>query len=105
MMAGVEMVHVPYRGSGAAITDLIGGQVQVLFIPPPAVVEHVRAGRLRALAVTSATPSEVVQDFPSVRKFVPDFEASNWYGVGAPRNTENTTSLTRRSMRASPIPS
>ena len=87
MMARVEMVHVPYRSSGAAITDLIGGQVQVLFIPPPAVIEHVRAGRLRALAVTSAAPSEVVQEFPSVSKFVPDFEASNWYGVGAPRNT------------------
>jgi tripartite-type tricarboxylate transporter receptor subunit TctC len=85
-MPRVEMVHVPYRSSGAAITDLIGGQVQVLFIPPPAVIEHVRAGRLRALAVTSAAPSEAVQEFPSVSKFVPDFEASNWYGVGAPRN-------------------
>jgi tripartite-type tricarboxylate transporter receptor subunit TctC len=87
MMARVEMVHVPYRSAGAAITDLIGGQVQVLFIPPPAVIEHVRAGRLRALAVTSAARSEVAQDFPSVSEFVPGFEASNWYGVGAPRNT------------------
>jgi tripartite-type tricarboxylate transporter receptor subunit TctC len=86
MMARVEMVHVPYRSAGAAIRDLIGGQVQVLFIPPPAVIEHVRAGKLRALAVTSAARSEVPQDFPSVSEFVPDFEASNWYGVGAPRN-------------------
>jgi tripartite-type tricarboxylate transporter receptor subunit TctC len=87
MMARVEMVHVPYRSSGAAITDLIGGQVQVLFIPPPAVIEHVRAGRLRALAITTATPSEAAPEFPSAREFVPDFEASNWYGVSAPRNT------------------
>jgi tripartite-type tricarboxylate transporter receptor subunit TctC len=87
MMARVEMVHVPYRSAGAAITDLIGGQVQVLFIPPPAVIEHVRAGKLRALAVTSAARSDVSQDFPSVSEFVPDFEASNWYGVGAAGNT------------------
>ena len=86
MMAHVEMVHVPYRSAGAAITDLIGGQVQVLFIPPPAVIEHVRAGKLRALGVTSAAPSELV-NFPSVSEFVPGFEARNWYGVGAPRNT------------------
>jgi tripartite-type tricarboxylate transporter receptor subunit TctC len=87
MMARVDMVHVPYRSAGAAITDLIGGQVQLFFIPPPAVIEHVSAGRLRVLAVTSAAPSEGVQDFPSVSEFVPGFEASNWYGVGAPRNT------------------
>jgi tripartite-type tricarboxylate transporter receptor subunit TctC len=86
LMAGVDMVHVPYRSAGAAITDLIGEQVQVLFIPPPAVIEHVRAGKLRALAVTSAARSEV-QDLPSLSEFVPDFEASNWYGVGAPRST------------------
>jgi tripartite-type tricarboxylate transporter receptor subunit TctC len=87
MMARVEMVHVPYRSSGAAITDLIGGQVQVLFIPPPSVIEHVRAGRLHALAVTSAAPSEVAPEFPSASDFVPDFEAGNWYGLSAPRNT------------------
>jgi tripartite-type tricarboxylate transporter receptor subunit TctC len=87
IVAGVNMVHVPYRSGGAAITDLIGGQVQVLFIPPPAVIEHVRAGRLRALALTTAAPSDVVRDFPIVSEFVSDFEASNWYGVAAPRNT------------------
>jgi tripartite-type tricarboxylate transporter receptor subunit TctC len=87
LLAGVNMVHVAYRSAGAAITDLIGGQVQVLFIPPPAVIEHVRAGKLRALAVTSAARSEVVQDLPSLSEFVPEFEASNWYGVCAPRST------------------
>jgi len=87
MMAHVDMVHVPYRSAGAAITDLIGGQVQIMFIPPPAVIEHIRAGRLRALAMTSAALSGVTPEFPSAREFVPDFEASNWYGVSAPRNT------------------
>jgi tripartite-type tricarboxylate transporter receptor subunit TctC len=87
IMSRINMIHIPYRSAGAAVTDLIGGQVQVLFIPPPAVIEHVKAGRLRALALTSAAPSDVVRDFPSVSEFVPGFEASNWYGVGAPRNT------------------
>jgi tripartite-type tricarboxylate transporter receptor subunit TctC len=87
MMARVEMVHVPYRSAGAAITDLIGGQVQVLFIPSPAVIEHVKAARLRALAVTSARRWEEMADLPTVSDFVPGYEASQWYGMGAPRNT------------------
>jgi tripartite-type tricarboxylate transporter receptor subunit TctC len=87
MMAGIDMVSVHYRGGGPAVSDLIGGQVQVLFIPLPAVSEHIKAGKLRALAATSATPPETLPDLPRVSEFVPSFEASNWYGLGAPRNT------------------
>ena len=84
MMTGVNMVHVPYRGAGPAITDLLGGQVQVLFDNP---IEHIKAGRLRALAVTTAMRSEALPDIPTVNEFVPGYEASAWFGVGAPRNT------------------
>jgi tripartite-type tricarboxylate transporter receptor subunit TctC len=87
MMAGVDMVHVPYRGSGPALTDLIGGQVQVMFTTMPSVIEYIRAGTLRALAVTSATRSEALPDVPTVGDFVPGYEASAAYGVGAPRHT------------------
>jgi tripartite-type tricarboxylate transporter receptor subunit TctC len=87
MMAGVDMVHVPYRSGGPALTDLLGGQVQVSFIATPASIEHIRAGRLRALAVTTATRSDALPDIPTVGEFVPDYEASTWYGVGAPKST------------------
>jgi tripartite-type tricarboxylate transporter receptor subunit TctC len=87
MMAGVNMVHVPYRGGGPALTDLLGGQVQVMFIALPASIESIKAGKVRALAVTTATRSEVLPDVPSVGDFVPGYEASVWFGVGAPRNT------------------
>jgi tripartite-type tricarboxylate transporter receptor subunit TctC len=87
MMAGVNMVHVPYRGAAPALTDLLGGQVQVTFSPLPASIGYIRAGTLRALAVTSATRVEALPDIPTVGDFVPDFEASGWLGVGAPRNT------------------
>jgi tripartite-type tricarboxylate transporter receptor subunit TctC len=87
MMTGVDMVHVPYRGVGPALTDLLGGQMQVMFDSPPASIEHIRAGTLRALGVTAATPSEVLPDTPTVSNFVPGFEASAWYGVGAPKDT------------------
>jgi tripartite-type tricarboxylate transporter receptor subunit TctC len=87
MMAGVNMVHVPYRGGGPALTDLLGGQVQVIFNPLPETIEHIRAGRLRPLAVTTATRSEVLPDIPTLGDFLPGFEASSWYGVGAPKNT------------------
>jgi tripartite-type tricarboxylate transporter receptor subunit TctC len=87
MMAGVDMVHVPYRGAGPAITDLLGGQVQVYFVTTGASIEYIRAGRLRALAVTTATRSDALPDIPTVGEFVPDYEASAWYGIGAPRNT------------------
>jgi tripartite-type tricarboxylate transporter receptor subunit TctC len=87
MMTGVDMVHVPYRGVAPALTDLFGGQVQVMFNSTPPSVEHIRAGTLRALAVTTATRSEALPDIPTVAEFVPGYEASGWLGVGAPRNT------------------
>src|SRR5207237_553255 len=87
MMAGVDMVHVPYRGGAPAMTDLIAGQVQVLFIGPAASIEYIRAGNLRALAVTTATRSEALPDIPTIADFVPGFESSGWFGIVAPRNT------------------
>ena len=86
-MAGVDMVHVPYRGSGPALIDLLAGQVQVAFEPMPASIEYVRAGKLRALAVTTATRSEALPDIPTMAEFLPDYEASGWFGIGAPKNT------------------
>jgi len=87
MMAGVDMVHVPYRSAAAALTDLITGQVQVYFATTASSIEHIRAGSLRALAVTTATRSDFLPDIPTVGDFLPGFEASFWGGVGAPRNT------------------
>ena len=87
MMAGVDMVHVPYRGAGPALTDLIAGQVQVHFATTVASIEYIRAGRLRALAVTTATRSDALPGIPTVDEFVPGYEASSWYGVGAPKVT------------------
>jgi tripartite-type tricarboxylate transporter receptor subunit TctC len=87
MMAGIDMVHVPYRGGGPAVTDLIAGQVQVLFAGAPESIEHIRAGRLRPLAVTDTTRLEALPDIPTVADFVPGYEASVLFGVGAPRNT------------------
>src|SRR5499433_2265747 len=87
MMASVNMVHVPYRGVAPAMTDLIGGQVQVMFVVPVATIEHVKAGKLRALAVTTATRSEALPDIPTVGEFVPGYQASAWFGIGAPKNT------------------
>ena len=87
MMTGVNMVHVPYRGTAPVITDLLGGQVQVSFVSMPGSIGHIRAGRLRALAITSATRSMELPDVPAVAEFVPGYEASLFYGVGAPKNT------------------
>ena len=87
MMAGVDMVHVPYRGAGPALVDLLGGQVQGMFVTMSSSIEYVRAGKLRALAVTTATRSEALPQIPTVDEFVPGYEASSWYGIGAPRNT------------------
>jgi tripartite-type tricarboxylate transporter receptor subunit TctC len=87
MMTGVEMVHVPYRSGGPALTDLLAGQVQVMFPATVSSIEYIRAGRLRALAVTTATRSELLPDIPTVAEFVPGYEASNWFGVGAPKAT------------------
>jgi tripartite-type tricarboxylate transporter receptor subunit TctC len=87
MMTGVNLVHVPYRGAAPAVTDLLGGQVQVMFDLMSSAIGHIRAGKLRALAVTTATRSEVLPDIPTVGDFVPGYEASTWQGVGAPKNT------------------
>jgi tripartite-type tricarboxylate transporter receptor subunit TctC len=89
MVAGVNITHVPYRGEGSALTDLLGGQVQLMFPAPAATVEYVRAGKLRALAVTSSTRWEGLPDIPTMADFVPGYEASVWFGVGAPANTPN----------------
>jgi tripartite-type tricarboxylate transporter receptor subunit TctC len=86
MMAGVDMVHVPYRGAGPALTDLLGGQVQAMFASMPSSIEYIRAGKLRALAVTTATRSAALPDIPTVDDFVPGYEASTWYGVGVRKN-------------------
>jgi tripartite-type tricarboxylate transporter receptor subunit TctC len=87
MMAGLKMQHVPYRGEAPALNDLIGGQVQVVFGSVPASIEYVRAGRLRALAVTTSTRSELLPDVPTVAESVPGYESSTWYGIGAPKDT------------------
>ena len=87
VMAGVNMVHVPYRGQGPALTDLLGGQVQVLFATTPGTTDFIRTGKLRALAVTTASRAEVMPDLPTVADFVPGYEASQWYGIGVPKNT------------------
>jgi len=87
MMAGVNLVHVPYRGGGPALVDLLSGQVQVMFPTMSSSIEYVRAGKLRALAVTSATLSEALPQIPTVSDFVPRFEATFWTGIGAPKNT------------------
>jgi len=87
MMTGVNIVHVPYRGGAPALTDLLGGQVQVMFGNIRASIEHIKAGKLRPLAVTSAMRSEALPDLPTVGEFVPGYEASSIYGIGAPKNT------------------
>jgi tripartite-type tricarboxylate transporter receptor subunit TctC len=87
IMTGIDMVHVPYRGTGPALIDLLGGKVQVMFSGLLASIEYIRAGNLRALAVTTATRSEALPDVPTLGEFVPGYEASAWYGLGAPRNT------------------
>ena len=87
MMTGVQMVHVPYRGSAPMLTDLLAGQVQVAFDNLPASIEHIRAGNLRALAVTTANRSEMLPDIPTLAEFLPGFETSSWLAVGAPSRT------------------
>ena len=87
MMTGVDMIHVPYRGSAPAVTDMIGGQVQVMFDNIPTSIEYIRAGKLRVLAVTGTQRSNLLPDVPILADFVPGYEASAWYGIGAPKNT------------------
>ena len=86
-MAGTRMVHVPYRGQGPALADLLGGQVQVLFATTPGIADYIKTGRLRALAVTTASRAEVLPQLPPVGDFVSGYEASQWYGMAAPKNT------------------
>jgi tripartite-type tricarboxylate transporter receptor subunit TctC len=87
MMTGVNLTHVPYRGSVAALTDMLGGQVQVLFDNLPPSLEYIKAGKVRALAVTTARRAEALPDLPTVGEFVPGYEASLWWGIGVPKNT------------------
>src|SRR5436190_24362874 len=87
IMTGVSMVHVPYRGNAPALTDLISGQVQMMFADMPSSIAHVKAGKLRALAVTTAARSEILPELPTVSEFLPGFEASNWFGVAAAKST------------------
>jgi tripartite-type tricarboxylate transporter receptor subunit TctC len=87
MLTGADMLHVPYRGGAPALTDLLGGQVQVMFSPLPESIATVKAGKVRALAVTTATRSEALPDVPPVADFVKGFEASTWQGIGAPTGT------------------
>jgi tripartite-type tricarboxylate transporter receptor subunit TctC len=87
MMTGINMVHVPYRGGAPALTDMIAGQVQVMFDNIPTSIEYIRAGRLRPLAITSTVRSELLPDIPTVADFVPGYEASAWYGIGVPKRT------------------
>jgi tripartite-type tricarboxylate transporter receptor subunit TctC len=87
MMTGIDMVHVPYRGNAPAVTDLIAGQVQLMFADTPSSLEHVKSGTLRALAVTSAARAAILPELPTVNEFLPGFEAPNWFGVAAPKDT------------------
>jgi tripartite-type tricarboxylate transporter receptor subunit TctC len=87
MMTGINMVHIPYRGTAPAVTDLIAGQVQVMFDNLPGSIEYIRAGNTRALAVTTTTRSDALPDMPTVADFVPGYEVSAWFGLGAPKNT------------------
>ena len=87
MMTGINTVHVPYRGAAPALADLVAGQVQAYFAPTAASIEYIRAGKLRALAVTTATRSEALPDIPTVNEFVPGYEASGWSGFGSPKGT------------------
>jgi len=87
MTAGIDLVHVPYRGAGPALTDLLGGQVSLSFAGIAGSIEYIRTGRLRALGVTTAMRSEALPDVPTIGEFLPGFEAGDWLGIGAPRNT------------------
>jgi tripartite-type tricarboxylate transporter receptor subunit TctC len=87
IMTGVDMQHVPYRGAAPALNDLVGGRVQVMILPITSSLEHIRAGRLRALGVTTAARLDVVPDVPTVAEFLPGYEVSDWSGIGVPRST------------------
>jgi tripartite-type tricarboxylate transporter receptor subunit TctC len=97
MMSSVNMVHVPYRGGAPATADLMAGQIQVIFNPLPETIAHINSGKLRALAVTTTTRSQVLPDVPPLSDFLPNFDASSWYGIGVPQNTprERVSQLNR----------
>lgn len=109
-MAGIDMLHIPYRGQGPALSDLLGGQVQILFAAAPGTVDYIRSGKLRALAVTSPTQAEVLRELPTVADTLPGYEASQWYGLAAPAatpaeivdrlNREANAALTDAAMKA-----
>jgi tripartite-type tricarboxylate transporter receptor subunit TctC len=86
-LAGIKMVHVPYRGQAIALADLLSGQVQVFFATTPGMIDFIRSGRLRALAVTTVSRTQILPDLPTVGEFLPGYEASQWYGLGAPKRT------------------
>jgi tripartite-type tricarboxylate transporter receptor subunit TctC len=87
LLTGIDMLHVPYRGSGPAVTDLLSGVVQVLFTGPPTLMDHIRTGRLRALGTASAQRLAELPDIPAINEFLPGYEANTWFGVGAPKAT------------------
>jgi tripartite-type tricarboxylate transporter receptor subunit TctC len=87
LSTGLDLVHVPYRGAAPALTDVLAGQVQLLFDNLPTSLEHIRAGKVRAVAVTTAERSPAVPDLPTVAEFAPGYEVSSWFGIGAPRGT------------------
>jgi tripartite-type tricarboxylate transporter receptor subunit TctC len=87
MLTGVNLIHVPYRGSGPALVDLLGGQVQVMFDGAASSIEYIKASKLRALAVTTATRSDVLPNIPTLSEFVPGYETNGFFGVGVPKNT------------------
>ena len=87
MMAGIDMLHVPYRGGAPAMIDLLGGRVQVMFDTIPQAIDYIRDGKLRALAVTTATRSPTLPDVPAMGDFVPGFQAGSWWGLAAPKDT------------------
>ena len=101
MMTGVNLLHVPYRGGAPAVTDLLGGQLQVIFDPMPESIQYIRAGKLRALAVTTVERSESLPDVPTVADFVPGYDTSTWLGLGLPRNTPTVARYFRARMPTS----
>jgi tripartite-type tricarboxylate transporter receptor subunit TctC len=102
-MTGVQMLHVPYRGEAPALTDLLSGQVQVMFVSIFGSLEYIKAGRILPLAITTATRSDALPDIPTAGDFVPGFETSALIGIGTPRSTPST-SATKRSISVSPTP-